>query len=435
MREIAVLRKDIEVDRFIDHLLRTGPQAVATKIPGFDSLMLEQVRNSVVILGDNVSDYYYEGNEQEDWMLEKDFPNVAPPFDLFFLDFKAPSFVNSSVTGRHPWPKGMPISWGLLCQGKEQGSPPIDFSQESHRRGVQAEYQKGLVETRQECSMFGYDEQVPDHEIPQRFTAEQQSSIDLLKRVRLGCELIQKGDWEAVERLTYRNMGYHPGAKWILSVSLFAEYDFSHQKKGRVAIIPAWQWDIPVNAQGAIIGADDLLSGPLAKESLLQTAEPGEDLEEIIDRYAGGYYPLLCTGLLTLSFLHCKNVTVKTVEEPGSSEQSTSSRPKKQKKKRQKQTAISAQRPMQPPRPSVTYHILDVEPMKKVLRTEGQVEEQGLKRAMHICRGHFAHYEEGKGLFGKYHGTYWRAQHMRGSADQGTRIKDYRIKDILPSER
>ena len=107
------------MDRFIDHLLRIGPQASASGVPGFDATMLEQVRNSVVIIGDNVSNYYYEGNEQETWVLEKDFPNVAPPFELFFLDFKAPSSVNSAVTGHHPWPKEMPIAWGLLCQGQE----------------------------------------------------------------------------------------------------------------------------------------------------------------------------------------------------------------------------------------------------------------------------------------------------------------------------
>src|SRR5258708_5607233 len=96
--------------RFVEHLLRIGPQAVANGIPGFDARTLEQVRNSVVIIGDNVSNYYYEGNEQEDWSLEKDFPNVAPPFDLFFLDFKAPTAVNSAVMGHNPWAKGMPVA-------------------------------------------------------------------------------------------------------------------------------------------------------------------------------------------------------------------------------------------------------------------------------------------------------------------------------------
>lgn len=419
------------MDRFIDHFLRVGPQAVVAKVPGFDAGTLEQVRKSVVIIGDNVSTYYYEGNEQETWFLEKDFPNVAPPFDLFFLDFKAPSFVNSAVVGHHAWPKGMPIAWGLLCRGQEQGKPPIDLDQESQQRYLQEGYWQRLQKLQHHCSLFGYHlHTVPDHEIAERFTLEQQDSIHTLKRLQRGYDLCQQGDWEAVKRLISRQVGYYPGAKWMLSVSLFAEYDFSFQKKGRVAIIPAWQWDLGVDAQGRVIGADDMHNGPLAYEYLLQNAEPGANLEEIMERHAESYYQFLCTGLLTLSFLHCKNVTLQTVEEPERSEQSPHTNRKAQKNKRQKQTAIRDQHPVEP-RPTITYHMLDVEPMKKVLRTEGQADQQGLKRALHICRGHFAHYEEGKGLFGKYHGTYWRAQHIRGSAEQGTHIKDYRIKDIL----
>ena len=31
----------------------------------------------------------------------------------------------------------------------------------------------------------------------------------------------------------------------------------------------------------------------------------------------------------------------------------------------------------------------------------------GLKRALHICRGHFKDYREGRGLFAKTHGIWW----------------------------
>ena len=416
--------------RFIEHLLRIGPQAVANGIPGFEAKTLEHIRSSVVILGDNVSNYFYEGNEQEDWSLEKDFPNVAPPFDLFFLDFKAPASVKSSVTGHNPWVKGMPIAWGLLCQSREQGEPPVDLRQESQRVSLRVSFQQRLGEHQQACAQFGYAEgTVPDHEIAQRFTGKQQEAIRHLKRIRAGHELVQKNNWEELEHLFYRHTGYHPGAKWVLELSLFVEHDWSRRKKGRVAIIPAWTWQIGVNAQGVIVGSKDMLNGPLAEEYFLQQAEPGVDVVETIEQYSGGYYQFLCTGLLTLSFLHCKNVELKTVEESEVSEESRSPHRKAAKKARQRQTAVRDQRPVQE-RPIITYHVLDVEPMKQVLRAEGQADQQGLKRAMHICRGHFAHYEQGKGLFGKYHGTYWREQHIRGSAERGVSIKDYRIKDV-----
>lgn len=416
--------------RFIEHLLRLGPQAAADGVPGFDAATLSLVRNSVVIIGDNVSNYYYEGNEQEDWLLEKDFPNVAPPFDLFFLDFKAPVSINSAVTGHHPWAKGMPIAWGLLCQSREQGKPPVDLRQESHRASLRASFPQDLEKQRLECARFGYDERtVPDHEIPQRFTGRQQEAIHYLKRFQTGHELIQREDWGGLERFIYRWSGYRPGAKWLLELSLFAEYDWGRQKKGRVAIIPAWVWEIGVSAQGVIVGSEDMRNGPLAGEYFLQAAKLGSDFVETMESYSGGYYQFLCAGLLTLSFLHCKNVELKTVEESDVSEESQAPRRKVAKKARQKQTAVRDQQAIQA-RPIVTYHILDVEPMKQVLRSEGRAEQQGLKRALHICRGHFAHYEQGKGLFGKYHGTYWREQHVRGSAEQGVRVKDYRIKDL-----
>ena len=77
--------------------------------------------------------------------------------------------------------------------------------------------------------------------------------------------------------------------------------------------------------------------------------------------------------------------------------------------------------------PLSRYYTLNIEPMKKVLREEGKVESHGLKHALSVCRGHFANYTEGKGLFGKYHGQFWIPQHVRGSANQGVVTKDYAV--------
>jgi hypothetical protein len=79
-------------------------------------------------------------------------------------------------------------------------------------------------------------------------------------------------------------------------------------------------------------------------------------------------------------------------------------------------------------KPFVRYHTINIEPMKKVLRTEGQIESQGLKRALHICRGHFSTYSEERPLFGKVAGTFWIPAHVRGEAKEGLVISDYRVK-------
>jgi hypothetical protein len=77
--------------------------------------------------------------------------------------------------------------------------------------------------------------------------------------------------------------------------------------------------------------------------------------------------------------------------------------------------------------PEIRYHVLDINPMKEVLRTEGNIDANGLKKALHICRGHFAHYENG--LFGRGEAcTVWKPSHVRGSVEHGIVDKDYRIK-------
>jgi hypothetical protein len=65
--------------------------------------------------------------------------------------------------------------------------------------------------------------------------------------------------------------------------------------------------------------------------------------------------------------------------------------------------------------------------MKEILRREGQVEHTGLKKALHIVRGHFKDYTKGSGLFGKYQGIYWWDAHVAGDLKLGTLAKTYKV--------
>jgi hypothetical protein len=102
------------------------------------------------------------------------------------------------------------------------------------------------------------------------------------------------------------------------------------------------------------------------------------------------YHP----GLLAISFMHCKNVTVvdNVVPKPLA------------KKYAAKHNGL---------RPT-KYKTLVIEPLKEILRREGKSDQHGIAKAMHICRGHFADYREGKGLFGKYHQVVWIPQVVKG---------------------
>lgn len=105
---------------------------------------------------------------------------------------------------------------------------------------------------------------------------------------------------------------------------------------------------------------------------------------------------------LAVSFLHCKNVTI----EPRGAGLNLGKRKRHE--------------------PNCRYHVLVIEPMKKILKTEGRSDEVGLKRALHICRGHFKDFRE-TGLFGKFRDIYWWNPQLRGSAENGVVEKDYKV--------
>lgn len=113
---------------------------------------------------------------------------------------------------------------------------------------------------------------------------------------------------------------------------------------------------------------------------------------------------VLYPALLAICFMHCKNVTrIPHGPHLGS------------KAKRERHA------------PRIRYHTLVIEPMKKILREEGQSEKTGLKMALHICRGHFKDFREGKGLFGKFKDIYWWDSQVRGSLSEGIVTKDYQV--------
>lgn len=106
------------------------------------------------------------------------------------------------------------------------------------------------------------------------------------------------------------------------------------------------------------------------------------------------------------SFAHCKNVELRRVEPDA-----------KLSKKQLKRYGV----------PKFSYDVIDIQPMTKVLRTEGGMDSHGsLSTALHICRGHFKDYRQ-RGLFGKNKGLYWWDMHVRGDEASGVAKRDYTI--------
>lgn len=125
------------------------------------------------------------------------------------------------------------------------------------------------------------------------------------------------------------------------------------------------------------------------------------------ERYKTYFLSLMKVPLLAMSFANCKNVTRTEL----TGKEVEPDRP-----------WVRKHNP-----PQIKYHVLNINPMKEVLRTEGRSDEVGIQKALHLCRGHFAHYSEEKPLFGKYAGQFWVPQHTRGKAERGMVLKDYSI--------
>lgn len=138
--------------------------------------------------------------------------------------------------------------------------------------------------------------------------------------------------------------------------------------------------------------------------------DPG--LEPLADNeLAHRLYADTCVFMLALSFFHCKNVQVRD----GTINRRTA-------RTHTRQYGV----------PPEKYYVLEIEPMKQVLRTEGGAETAGIEKALHICRGHFKDFRE-KGLFGRHHDIFWWDDHVRGNFEKGITIKDYEVEE--PDER
>jgi hypothetical protein len=153
---------------------------------------------------------------------------------------------------------------------------------------------------------------------------------------------------------------------------------------------------VPINNDGEII-SNGMTMLP-SFEGNVGGPEPNLDKNMLM-------YLFVIAGV-TISFMHCKNVKLIQNEIP---------------EKLQK-ARIKRNKP-----PFIKNYTLEISPVKQILRKQGNIEKTGIKQALHICRGHFKDYRDGRGLFGKYQGLYWWEDQIRGNTENGTIIKDYKI--------
>jgi len=182
-----------------------------------------------------------------------------------------------------------------------------------------------------------------------------------------------------------------PGDAWVLQADIIGEWD-----KGK-PVGPLCTYIVPLDERGFLIPDKGIFANPIE----IDGANEGE-----LEGWPGALNRYLFAALFAVSLMHCKNVSLDTVEPP---------------------EKASAKHRRKHGKPLITYRVLNASAMTRTLESEGDRASNGLRHALHICRGHFKTYTAKAPLFGKYTGEYWWADQVRGDAKRGRADKDYRV--------
>jgi hypothetical protein len=288
---------------------------------------------STRIIADNATEYLFAESDQDVWRTE-DFPNLAPPMELFWMETAKPTAIRTLKDILET--NSLPPAWGVQFMGIPAG---IDCLYAMNVPGQ------------------------PKYELDR-----------ICKWWLLGMVIVER-------------TGSSPLRIGSFSISV--------DKDGRAVPLKEWQKcvDWSERQEKSAVYWQYWVSSKLGKEK-------AEELSLLIKVLADPF-------LLAISLMHCKNVSLIDDE-------ALSPRQAKAHEKRHKT-------------PLLRYKLLEIEPMKRRLKTEGKSGEVGLKQAMHICRGHFKDYRE-HGLFGQHKGVYWWESMVRGDIGEGAIVKDYKIK-------
>jgi hypothetical protein len=137
----------------------------------------------------------------------------------------------------------------------------------------------------------------------------------------------------------------------------------------------------------------DLLIGFGSKDNLASDTDPEQLPSTLIPFF------------FAISLAHCKNVMVQPIR-----------------------TASATCKGRHGHDGRIIYRTLNINSLRTIISSEGKEcgGKTAIRRALHICRGHFKDYRE-SGLFGRNFGIYWWNMQARGSKEHGEIKKGYRI--------
>jgi len=206
--------------------------------------------------------------------------------------------------------------------------------------------------------------------------------------------------------------------KWVCSADVLTDVGGVGDSPG--PIFQAGFVHYAVDEKGAIV---DVLGKPFH-------SSPSLNLRELLRGMADRFLiEIVQVALVAVTFMHSRSATLS---------EHTLQAPRWARRRAEKEGR-------KPPAP-IRYHVLEIEPVVEMLKAQGGLGSgSGLKKALHLCRGHFRIYgvldkETGTykpkgdkgGIFGRRspesYGMFWTPSHERGSEERGRVEKDYDVK-------
>lgn len=383
--------------------------------PDIDDEIKSFVSESVLIDANPVAQYYYMETDQEYWDVLKDFPNCAPPFEQFTIFYDMPEKIVSSVhgttdTSNYPYSgyiiccKGIDLSISGTFETDEEKKAALDYYEHVTKLPDIAKNAIKMLSSCMSQEMF--------NAVWQQLPEDVRFTLSTYKDNLIMRDMAQNGNWEALRVHLLQAKQSAPDMRWIFSMAVYLRIPNYINETFELSG-PIFIESYCVDQSGCISSenkkAAGLLMVPQATMDYIERLAKINScsIQFVKDGIKSVIQNAMQVALLSVSFMHCKNVSLE-------------------KETRQIQKRY-AKKSRETQKEEIAFHTLNIHPMRQVLKTEGMEEKTGTKRALHICRGHFRHYENGRGLFGKYKGTYWMPQHLRGSKEQGQVIKDYTI--------
>lgn len=83
-----------------------------------DEFRKDLLKKSIIFKIDNVADYIFCQLPKDKWSLKEDFPNIAPPFEIFWMEYNVPKYTN--INGNiEKTPKNLDGIFGFLVAAQE----------------------------------------------------------------------------------------------------------------------------------------------------------------------------------------------------------------------------------------------------------------------------------------------------------------------------